>query len=234
MTDERSEPTLGELAGRYHEPPETPREEMWAEIRWGLESGEGVRAADPGPGPSHSRGTCRTPGGARTLWRWGWAAAALLVLGVGIGRWTAAPDAGGGEPARSPGPVAGTRTAPERAPVRQLAYGHLTTAASFLTGVRADARRGEMDPELASWARELLIQTRLLMDSPLADDPELGPLLADLELLLVQVTRAAEAQRGDEGRGREELEILTRGMDESDMNLRIDAVLPASAGMIGT
>lgn len=202
----------------YNEPPEVPREEMWVAIREALteERAEGV-----GGSPS-------------LVVRWGLAAAALLVLGVAIGRWSAAPTADG--------PVAdATRSAPAEVgeaggatAVQRVAYEHLTAAESFLAGVRADARRGEVDPSLGSWARRLLTRTRLLQDSPVSRDPELATLLEDLELILVQVSRAAHAQDANGERAREELQLLTRGMERSDLNLRIEAALPASIEMIGT
>lgn len=222
MSDDMGQDLRRELAG-YHAPPEPPREEMWAEIRRELRREE----AGDAPAARRDRRARRPPA------PWVWAAAALLVVGIGIGRWSAPGGPAGGGPADDE-PVAGAaRGAGSRAPVRRAAFQHLSAAESFLTGVRADARRGDMADGAASWARGLLTETRLLLDSSVARDPELGPLLTDLELILAQVTRAAEAQGEAGGRGREELELLTRGIDESDMNLRIDAVLPASTGSTG-
>lgn len=220
MTDDGSREDLRDLAQGYHEPPEIPREEMWTEIRRSLD----VVAVE-----EDSAGRRFPP----ALKRWGWAAAALLVLAVGLGRWTG--------PAPEPGSVAaeshdapGAPTPGRNAPLFRVAYQHLSGTESFLAGVEADARRGELDPAVAAWSRQLLIQTRLLLDSPAARDPEMGPLLHDLELILFQVNRAVEAQREGDDRAREELELLRRGMGGSDLKLRIDAVLPPSTGMIGT
>jgi len=57
---------------------------------------------------------------------------------------------------------------------------------------------GALDGRLSSWARQLLQDTRLLLDSPAGEDPRRRRLLEDLELVLAQITRlgaAAEATR---------------------------------------
>jgi len=46
-----------------------------------------------------------------------------------------------------------------------------------------------MDAQLGAWARQLLSNTRLLLDSPVANDPQRRPLLEDLELVLVQIVQ---------------------------------------------
>jgi hypothetical protein len=66
---------------------------------------------------------------------------------------------------------------------------HLTEAEAMLTAFKGDLSQGRMDAEIASWGKELLSNTRLLLDSPAARDPARRKLLQDLELLLVQIVQ---------------------------------------------
>ncbi len=90
------------------------------------------------------------------------AAAAVLVIGISIGRMTSpVPDA---VPAASaPGDVAQG--------LRFAAAEHFGRTESLLTRVRADVRRGQVDPMTGTWARGLLAQTRLLIDARVAGEP---------------------------------------------------------------
>jgi len=74
---------------------------------------------------------------------------------------------------------------------------HLSNAEALLTAFRTDSRDAKMDAQLSLWARDLLSNTRLLLDSPAADDPQRARLLGDLELVLaeiVQLSPGASAQ----------------------------------------
>jgi hypothetical protein len=74
---------------------------------------------------------------------------------------------------------------------------HLANAEALLTAFRTDSRDAKMDAQLSAWARDLLSNTRLLLDSPAADDPQRARLLGDLELVLaeiVQLSPGANAQ----------------------------------------
>jgi hypothetical protein len=74
---------------------------------------------------------------------------------------------------------------------------HLANAEALLTAFHNDSRDAKMDATLSLWARDLLSNTRLLLDSPAADDPQRAKLLGDLELVLaeiVQLSPGASAQ----------------------------------------
>jgi len=43
------------------------------------------------------------------------------------------------------------------------------------------------EPRIRVWAREILVSTRLLLDSPVAGDAAMRGLLEDLELVLLQI-----------------------------------------------
>ena len=67
-------------------------------------------------------------------------------------------------------------------------------------------------------ANELLLTTRLLLDSQSGSDPALRNLLDDLELVLVQVVRL-EKER-DRSR-RTELELIQQALDQRDVIPRL-------------
>jgi hypothetical protein len=66
---------------------------------------------------------------------------------------------------------------------------HLTEAEAMLTAFKGDLSQGRMDAEVAAWGKDLLSNTRLLLDSPAARDPARRKLLQDLQLVLVQIVQ---------------------------------------------
>lgn len=66
---------------------------------------------------------------------------------------------------------------------------HLTQAEAMLTAFKGDLSQGRMDAEISAWGKDLLANTRLLLDSPAAKDPTRRKLLQDLELVLVQIVQ---------------------------------------------
>ena len=66
---------------------------------------------------------------------------------------------------------------------------HLTEAEAMLTAFKGDLSQGRMDAEISAWGKDLLSNTRLLLDSPAANDPVRRKLLQDLELVLVQIVQ---------------------------------------------
>ena len=178
MTDHEME-RLIEAARDYNQPPETPREEMWAVIRAQLPVADDLSA----------RRSARSTDRLRqwTPWAIGLAAAATLAVGFGLGRLTGPPVV------EAPATVAaGERAAPSRT-VRLAAAEHMGDAEALLTMFRSSLASTDRGATV-DWARDLLGTTRLLLDSRVADDPEMASLLADLELVLVQIANA-----GDDG-----------------------------------
>ena len=76
-------------------------------------------------------------------------------------------------------------------------------------------------PALEPWARDLLTSTRLLLDSPAAADPRLGPLLGDLETVLVQIVQLPAA------RAAQERQIIAQSLDEGDLLTQLRTAVPA-------
>lgn len=66
---------------------------------------------------------------------------------------------------------------------------YLGRAETLLTAFRTDQRTLLTERDLASWGRELLIETRMRLDLPVARTPEEFALLEDLELVLLQISR---------------------------------------------
>lgn len=201
MTDERDrfEEVLKTMSGEYNLPQrETPREEMWTKIR-------AKRTAVPS-----SRRTAR-----RRWVGWGLAAAATLAVGIGIGRITAGPGGDDGPRLASAAPDTAAPAETEGGSVAyEVAAGeHLSRVEAFLTLFRADARAGRT-PDVTP-ARALLINTRLLQQSPAVRDPTLRAVLDDVELVLAQIALYESANDGAE------LELITEGMEQRDVLLKL-------------
>jgi hypothetical protein len=80
-----------------------------------------------------------------------------------------------------------------------------------------------MDAQLAKWARELLTNTRLLLDSPVASDPQRRPLLEDLELVLVQIVQLSP------GSTPQDHELIEKTLQQEHVLTRLRTAIPAGA-----
>jgi hypothetical protein len=91
---------------------------------------------------------------------------------------------------------------------------HLQAVQVLLTSYSTEAADTRSDSIVATWARGLLTNTRLLLDSPAARDPQRARLLQDLEVILVQLVQrspgAAAADRSDVERTLEKTQIIPR------------------------
>ncbi len=205
MSDDRFEQFLRREARRYHEPPAAPREEMWRAI------------AD-----ERRAGRRRTR---RPTWiYWGAGIAAALVIGVGIGRYSAP-----GEDTvmlADAGSVSAAEPAATQAAFRLTAAQHLARVEVFLTGFRTDARMGAPVAATAPDARSLLATTRVLIDSPAADDVMLRQLLEDIELVLSQIASYAG------GSDSTELDFIDESLDQRSVLFRLRTA--TDAGPVGT
>ena len=218
MSDEKMNELLARLREEYNAPPETPRDEMWSVIEAGL-------AGSSNPVVSLDEARLRRRPRRTVVLGWAAAAAAVLVVGVGIGRMTARVSVPV-QQAMAPGAGSGA--------FRAAAAEHLGQTEDLLTLVRADARSGRLDPVVRPWARELLTETRLLLDAPSGVDVQMRELLEDLELALVQIVGVAEADGVDDGQAGVELDLAVRGLDNRELLPRLQAVLPERTGLAGT
>jgi hypothetical protein len=202
MIEDRFEEFVRRAAQDYHRPPETPREAMWARIVAERQKRRQWRER-------------RQPG----VWaRWGLAAAAVLALGIVIGRSTV--------PVRQArAPVAGASSVGNIIPTafEVAATDHLRQVETFLTVFRSEAQ-GPIDHP-TGMARELLQNTRLLMDSPAGKDPRLAALLEDIEIVLAQIaTFSGNHDRTD-------LQLIDQGIEQRGLLMKLRAAVPATLGV---
>lgn len=137
-----------------------------------------------------------------------------------------ATDSSAGEPLRTtpvlpqarlvsaPRPLpAATRAEPNTA-FTLASRDHLERAEALVSVVAATPADATMDSLTGKWAREMLTNTRLLLDSPAGDDPVRRRLLEDLETVLVQLIQRS-------GTAVEERELLDRTLERTQLLTRL-------------
>ena len=221
--DDRFDALLRDAAATYNRPPadgDLPLDAMWQTIEADAFPTSGTRAAPRGQ--ETARSTER-----RRFWRSGWRhsqwlrIAAALVIGVGIGRISLLIGASRNTPTdiERPSPSATAQTVastPQSYDPSTSRY--LGQAAALLIALPAEANTGRPDRRFLTRANELLVTTRLLLDSPSASEQGLRNLLEDLELVLVQVVRLEhERDRAQ----RTELELIQQALDQRDVLPRL-------------
>ena len=216
MTDDRFDKLMRDAADTFRRPPEPPIDEMWAEI----EARAGFGSATPAiPIASITPITAAKRGSRVPRWL---GIAATLVIGVGIGRGSAfvgrqvAPTPASSGPAIETVASAIPRNDPALdRPYEVEASQYLGQTAALLISLPSEARSGRTDQQFANRATDLLARTRLLMDSPAANEPAMRDLLEDLELVLAQVVRLrSNASRTD-------LDIINRALEQRDVIPRL-------------
>jgi len=184
------DPMLNRAAAAYHEPPASvPRDAMWAAIQ--AARGRPHLEVERPTSPATRRETARD----RMVRSWWYRApvraiAAVLILGAGISIGWFMHDRAG-RPNVSPLPPVVATVPASDAAYRIAVVRDLTQAEALLTAFHSDDSRAgtsDADQQVAMWARQILSDTRLLLDSPAAADPARRQLLEDLELVLVQLT----------------------------------------------
>lgn len=196
--DPKFEQWLKDAAKAYHSPLPTPREELWARIQTKRREKRVIPL--------------------RPWMAWAVAAAAVLVLGIGIGRITVR------QPQPTPAPtqvVTAEIDSLANQAYKVAATQYLSRTEAFLTSFRADANRSASTARLARQARDLLSTTRLMLDSPAANDPRLRSLLEDLELVLMQIALLNPVEDGHER------DLITQGMNQSNVLPKLRSAIPA-------
>lgn len=207
-TPDRLDDLLRDAALTYNRPPDErqmPLEAMWSEI------------------DAQSFGTPRVRPH-RTYWL---GIAAALLVGIGIGRFSlssgrspaatvvasASPDGshtGSAVPTGSP--------LPATEPLDGTTSKYLGQAAALLIALPTEANGRRADRPFLKRANELLLTTRLLLDSQAAQDPSLRNLLEDLELVLVQVV---QLDRDRDHARQTELDLIQQALDQRDVIPRL-------------
>ena len=199
MDDQRFEELIRTAAPSFREPPPPPMDAMWARIER----------------EHYTTATRRNP-----LQRWYgpiMGMAATLAIGFGLGRatsQTAEPTARVAETTSIADEPASDVTGPYRAVTSR----YLGQAVALLVALPSSTDYSH-DQKLIERASDLLSTTRLLLDSPAAEDPELKVLLDDLELVLAQVVRLSSK------RPEQELEMITDALTERDVLPRLQSAV---------
>lgn len=155
----------------------------------------------------------------------GIAAAAVLAIGIGIGR-SMSPRPERLPTARVEAPAPGTPMTGDA--YRVAVAQHLARTETLLASFRADAAGGRVDADVAEWAGQMLTTTRLLLDSPAADDPKLRTLLEDLELVLAQIA-ALPTRSGTATTTSTEVDLARRAVEEKHLLPRMQTLAPAGS-----
>jgi hypothetical protein len=201
-------------------PPATPRLEMW----------DAIQAAQRMSVEAQSGGIAGVTPLRRPRWLWTVAIAAALLIGVGIDRYAIrSADDTRSSPNQRAASVPTQQPANDSANpsglYRLAAVQTLTQAEALLTAYRASdvaTRNPAAARQLGTWGREVLSSTRLLLDSPAGDDPQLRPLLNDIELVLVQIIRLSGAPLDSSDRA-----LIDRAMRDRALLPRIRTAVPA-------
>jgi hypothetical protein len=207
MTDDRFDELMRDAAQTFHRPPEAPLDDMWNVVERTAWNAEAAPRA-----PRVARYSLRSPG---------WAIAATLIVGIGIGRASSMFTR-----ATLAAPAVETTTATNTAnarpdssvaqPYEAETSKYLGQTAALLIALPSEMRAGRADDQFVARAGELLTRTRLLIDSPAANDPAMRSLLDDLELVLAQVVRLQNNQTS-----RTELDLINRALEQRDVIPRL-------------
>ena len=208
MDDTRFEKLIHELRWNFNVPPEPPLDEMWTAIE---------RAHYDAPA------TVRSGFGMGSQAPW-LAAAATLLIGIAIGRFlprtgsTSSPSVATA-PAATKSAAAPVDTSAIADAYRDQTSRYLGQTAALLISLPAKDANGRTDAAFAGKAADLLVTTRLLIDSPAAQDPKMRSLLEDLELVLVQIARLrVERSKGD-------LDLIHQAVEQGDVLSRLNSAV---------
>lgn len=206
MTDERFDELMRDAAETYHRPPEAPLDEMWMEIEQRMSGGADERRNGRAP----ERWNAFKP------WM---ALAATLVIGVAIGR--ASVRSASSRGVRTLPSVATTAAPSPRldsalsSPYEAETSKYLGQTTALLIALPSEVKAGRADDQFLARAGDLLTTTRLLLDSPAANDQSMRALFEDLELVLAQVVRLQN------NHSRTELDLVNQALEQHDVIPRL-------------
>jgi len=208
MDENRFDEVIRDLPQSFNTPSEPPLDEMWKVIE---------------DAHFNSPASTRRPGGMNSRAPW-LAAAAALVIGIGIGHYVplGKKTQWSGNAAVAVGSTQTLALGADSAiadAYRDQTSNYLGQAAALLISLPPQNASGKADAAFAGKAADLLVTTRLLMDSPAAQDPKLRALLEDLELVLVQIARL----RGERNKG--DLDLIHQAVEQGDVLSRLNSAV---------
>jgi uncharacterized membrane-anchored protein YhcB (DUF1043 family) len=208
MDDKKFEGTLNDLPRTFRPPVEARYDEMWSVIE-----------AAHFDAAENRKSLARR---AFTVAPW-LAVAAALLIGVAIGR-KSAPALPETLAATAPAAQAPAASTPGADAYRDQTTRYLEQAASLLISLPNPARSDRLasssrNSDLADRASDLLVTTRLLIDSPASQDPKLHGLLEDLELVFAQIARL----RVD--RSKSDLDLIHQAVEQGNVLSRLNSAV---------
>ena len=215
MTHDRFDDLMRDAAETYRRPPEPPLDQMWSAIE------REVKASRRGHDDNSGNGG--GPSGWRRVAKWLPASraiqiAATLVIGIGIGRFSQSSEKRATVTASRAPVVAMSHQNTDTAldvPYQVVTDRYLGQAAALLIALPSEVKAGRADEQFVNRAGSLLTMTRLLLDSPAANDNSMRGLLEDLELVLAQVVRLHN------DRGRAALDLINQALEQRDVIPRL-------------
>lgn len=211
--DAKFEEFVRKEAGAYNAPAgDVPREEMWAEIRRQRATGNRQREQK------------------RVLQPLAWMGmAAMLIVGIAIGRFALRTSSTAVGPVTAQGDVAPVAGGPRvdgdpAVAYRRATTDHLARAEALLTTYSASRADATLDSHMTSWARDMLQNTRLLLDAQAPMDPQRRQLLRDLEAVLLQLSNPSPVP-GPAGVTEDRAQV-NRNLERTHMLTRLRLALP--------
>lgn len=201
MNDERFNELMRDAERTYRNPPTPDFDAMWKSIE------------------REHYGTPAVPAQSRFFSNRWVGIAATLLIGIALGRGStmlnrAAPPSGVTPPVTVASTASVRDTIMER-PYELETSRYLGQTAALLVALPSEVKSGGTSAQFASRAGDLLTRTRLLMDSPAANDPAMRGLLDDLELVLMQVVRLQTSGN------RTDLDLINRALEQRDVIPRL-------------
>ncbi len=144
------------------------------------------------------------------------------ATGPSLARSVKRPAAAGAGDVVVRGSEPGTSSSIERTfdtslPYRMVAIRHFSRVQLLLVALPNDVRDGHIN-EVAVRAADLLVNTRLLLDSPAAKEHEQRRLLEDLELILAQAATISPTHSADD------VNMIQKAINQRDVLIRLHAV----------
>ena len=118
-------------------------------------------------------------------------------------------------------PGNGIATSPVNTTYQVATQRHLADAEALLTSFSLGTRDQRMDAQFAVWAKGLLSNTRLLLDSPAGEDPRRARLLQDLELALAQIVQLSPNAAA------QDRELIQGSIQSGQVMTRLRTAIPA-------